>query len=66
MLIKIVVALKSFYEIALIHERCWKKYSQGKNTSFMNKFIKKTYMKRSRLNNIYVKKSDTNRIYYIK
>ena len=32
----------------------------------MNKFIKKTYMKRSRLNNIYVKKSDTNRISYIK
>ena len=33
----------------------------------MNKFIKKAYMKRSRLNNIYVKKNpDNNRIAYVK
>ena len=33
----------------------------------MNKFIKKAYMKRSRLNNIYVKKkTDNNRIAYVK
>ena len=34
---------------------------------FMNKSLKKTHMKRSRLRNIYVKnKTDTNRIAYIK
>ena len=34
-----------------------KKYSQGNNMSFMNIFIKKAYMKRSRLNNTYVKEN---------
>ena len=44
-----------------------KKYSRGNNMPFMNKSLKKTHMKRSRLRNIYVKnKTDTNRIAYIK
>ena len=57
-LIKIVVALRNFCEFSLIHLTfrflIRKKYSRGNSMPFMNKFIKKAYMKRTRLKNEYI------------
>ena len=44
-----------------------KKYSRGNNMPFINKTIKKAFMKRSRLRNIYLKnRSDNNKREYNK
>ena len=58
-----VVVSRNFYKFA----PCKKKYARGNNTYFMNKFLTKAHMKRSRLRNLYLKKkTGTSRIAYIK